>query len=224
MHYYLTGGGDFEVFEKIERRLAGGLVQNDKILVLPYACDPSEFEEISERVEETFPNADIEMFGDPALLQKENFTSAAAICIEGGNTFDLVSIVRRHNLATFLKGVDSGWIYADSAGAIILGATVQTAFLGDDADDDEARLQDYRGLDLLDSWTIHAHYEPEDDDSLQDLVYTMGTPLCALPEPAAVCFDGKGGLEVLNGPVHIFNVGGKVTLSEVKTHDLGGLW
>jgi peptidase E len=140
-------------------------------------------------------------------------TDSRGIYIEGGNTFDLITAVRSSNIETFFKAVDSNsdkLFYADSAGAIILGNSVKTAFLGDDADEDDRRLQDYRGLDLLHSWTVHAHYTTEDDDNVMNLVYDEGVPVLALFEETGVSISENKELVVLtDAAAAIFTAAGK---------------
>lgn len=134
-----------------------------------------------------------------------------AVFIEGGNTFKLIKEVRNSHLFEHLKEFikASKIIYADSAGAIVLGSDVHSAFLGDEADEDKAKLQDYRGLGLIGPWAIHCHYEPEDFEAMQDLLYANGFSFLALAEPVGIYLDngdmevfGEGTLEVLDFEGH----------------------
>jgi dipeptidase E len=223
MQFFLTGGGDFEHFRKVDHNFRELLQNGDKLQILPYASDPEDFEEIYERVEETYGRKlelEFSMEEDISNLTEEILTSARAIFIEGGNTFDLVTAMRKSNLETLFKAIQNQpnkIIYADSAGAIILGNTVKTAFFGDDADEDEERLQDYRGMDLLGSWSIHAHYTNEDDDTVMNLVYDEGNPVLALPEETGIHISEGKEVEVLTEtPLAIFTAAGKQQIESGK--------
>lgn len=228
MKFFLSGGGDFDNFKSLDRLFISLLNKNDQLLVIPYACDPADYEDIQARVDETY-NLDgsliIELFSDAKKIRSEFVHGSKAIFIEGGNTFDLITTVRSSNLETVLKSVeDSKIFYADSAGAILLGKDVSTAFFGDDADEDEKKLQDYRGLDLLDSWTVHAHYTPEDDDSVQNFVYESGTPVLALFEETGIYIDSGFTVKVISSkPLAIFTAAGKTLVEshqEINLKDL----
>src|SRR5690606_17848295 len=154
MEFFLTGGGDFEHFQAVDRAFLQHLKNGDKVQLLPYASDPEDYDEILERVEDTYGrhlDLSVAMQSNIADLSLPILQEAKAILIEGGNTFDLVTAVRQANLETHFKKIANAdkVIYADSAGAIILGQSVKTAFFGDDADSDDMRLQDYRGMSLM---------------------------------------------------------------------------
>ena len=227
MQFFFSGGGDFEFFASLDREFAQALGSNASIHLIPYASDPGDFEEIYARVLDTYggpKKVTVNYCKDPSQIDNATLGSASAVYIEGGNTFDLITTLREHNIETYLKSFakqQNRILFADSAGAIIAGRSVRTAFLGDDADDDEKRLQDYRGLDLLDSWTIHAHYAPEDDDAVMNFVYDEGTPVLALYEETGVYLSENFDLKVLTPkPAEVFTHAGKETFSSGKVRSL----
>lgn len=195
MPLYLTGGGDQEDFRNLDRLFLEHLPENSQILVIPLACEEDEYEDALDRAEECFESSkvkNIELCEDVDKLSYEDLLNFQAVFIEGGNTFKLIQAVRKSSFFDLLKKYlsDGNFIYADSAGAIVLGSNVQTAFLGDDGDEDENKLQDYRGLGLLGDWVVHCHYEPNDHDDMQDLMYDLGTPILALSEPCGIYING----------------------------------
>jgi len=220
MEFLLTGGGDFDHFRKVDSKFQELLNDNDKVQIIPYAVDPDDFDEIHERIEDTYKSKKGLTFAlesNISKLKQDDLLSARALFIEGGNTFDLITSIRDANIATYIKNFEKQndkIIYADSAGAIVLGNSVRTAFFGDDADEDERRLQDYRGLNLLDSWVVHAHYTQGDDDAVMNFVYDEGMPVLALPEETGIYISVGKEVEVLTrSPLVIFTAVGKQVIA-----------
>ena len=206
MALFLTGGGDqssFNKLDKLDKLFINSLPDNAKILLIPLACEIEEYNDVLERIEETFHHkkiTQIRMIKNSNELTKDIIEDFDAIIIDGGNTFKLIKELRDSSCFSLLKSFYSmgKHIYADSAGAIILGSDVQTAFLGDDGDEDQKRLQDYRGLDLIDGFAIHAHAtsdEFDEFDDLNDLLYDKGNPILALAEETGIHIN-DGELEV----------------------------
>ncbi|MAX67306.1 MAG: hypothetical protein CME66_10260 [Halobacteriovoraceae bacterium] len=194
---FLTGGGDQESFKKIDQVFLKNLKPDSQVALLAHACEDQQ--EALERIVYYFerpPISQIDLIKKPS----EEILNYDALMIEGGNTFELIQQMRESSFFNLIKKfIDLGKpIYADSAGAIILGRDVHTAFLGDDGDDDQLRLQDYRGLGVLGDWCLHAHSTEDDYEQLQDLLYDKGWPILALSEEASV-FINKDEVEVL-GP------------------------
>jgi peptidase E len=185
MAIYLTGGGDQETFIQLDKLFMEELPAGSTIGLFAQAAEDQQ--DALERIEYHF-NANnitsIELITNP----NSDLSKYQAIMIEGGNTFELISKIRDSHFFNSIKNFyKSGKpIYADSAGAIILGSDVHTAFLGDDSDEDEHALQDYRGLDILSPWCIHAHATAEDFEQVQDILYNIGSPVLALSEETGI--------------------------------------
>jgi dipeptidase E len=185
MPIYLTGGGDQENFNRLDKLFVEELPKGAKIGLFGQACVNSE--DALERIQDCFDDKKIsliELVDNPAA----DLDQYDALIIEGGNTFKLIRSVRDTQFFTSIQNFAKTGksIYADSAGAIILGSDVHTAFLGDDADEDEMSLQDYRGLDLLNSWCIHAHAVPDDFEDCEEILYQTGSPILALAEETGI--------------------------------------
>ena len=229
MPLYLTGGGEQEDFKGLDRLFLEKLPKGAGILLVPLAVDEDEYEDALLRVEECFGGSSkvdkIELCEDVNKYSFDDLKGFDAVFLEGGNTFQLIQAVRQtsffDNLEQFL--LDGGHIYADSAGAIVLGAHVRTAFLGEDADEDFEKLQDYRGLNLIEPYAVHCHHESSDQDSINDLMYETGTPILALAEPCGVFIEagklkvfGKAHLEIFTFTgMHKILVGSEVDLETV---------
>ncbi len=195
MPLFLLGGGEQEAFANLDRVFLDSLPAGSNLLVIPQACDPEDYEDILERIESCFGAAKIKaihLASNLDIIDANTLDQYAAIIIEGGNTFQLIQTVRQSSFFNLLKDfLASGKsIYADSAGAIILGEDVRTAFLGDEADEDLNKLQNYRGLSLLESWIIHCHYKLEEAESLSEMVFNLGLPILALSEETGLLVDG----------------------------------
>ncbi|MAZ48605.1 MAG: hypothetical protein CME65_08575 [Halobacteriovoraceae bacterium] len=214
MGIYLTGGGDQEYFKEIDRYFISQIPKPGKVLVVPFAAEDSEYQDVKERLEDVFLGnyiKEVGLLSKPRALTQQELDTYHAIYIEGGNTFKLIQAVRENSLFNSLldfSKLDKP-IYADSAGAILLGADTETAFLGDEPDSDEEKLQSYRGLDIIPPWSIHAHYESHEDDALTQLVYDKANPIIALPEEGGVLIEGDSIFSMGQSPVSLFTFSGK---------------
>jgi peptidase E len=211
MHFYLTGGGDQELFRSLDKRFLESLADSSRVAVLPHASE--DYEDTFERIKEDFRNKKVSSF-ELVTDADESLLDFDALMIEGGNTFELIKTMRESAFFDLIKAfaLTGKPIYADSAGAIMLGSDVQTAFLGDDADTDHQKLQDYRGLDLLSGWAVHAHATHEEYEDLNNLLYDKGNPIFALAEETGILIDG-GEYEVFGKePLEIFTFEGRKSL------------
>ncbi|MEX0799445.1 MAG: Type 1 glutamine amidotransferase-like domain-containing protein [Bacteriovoracaceae bacterium] len=214
MALFLTGGGDQENFEDIDERFSQALGANAKVLVIPFSNEEKEYFHVKQRVQECFPETAVFLCATAENLVFEKIKDYDALFFEGGNTFKLITEVRsRMNDIKRFYQQEGKHIYADSAGAIILGNNVKSAFLGEEADEDENKLQDYRGVGLIEPWSIHCHFEARDREDLEDLMYDLGSTILALSEECSIFLE-KGELENL-GPdeLEIFSFEGHKKLA-----------
>lgn len=185
MAIYLTGGGEQEEFYQMDKLFMQEMNPQSTIGLLAQATD--NHDEALERIEDCFQHKNIKEI----KLVREASTDLSrfdCLIIEGGNTFNLIRAIRETQLFNSVRDffLSGKTIYADSAGAIILGSDVKTAFLGDDGDEDELKLQDYRGLDLIAPFCIHAHATSDEFEELQDVLYQTGSPILALAEECGI--------------------------------------
>ena len=218
MGIFLTGGGDQEYFRELDQYFISQVPAPAKALIIPFAADKEDFDDIRERIEETFKGpylTEIDLLTTARALTDEELDEYSAIFIEGGNTFQLIQTTRESGLLNSLKKFSglNKQIYADSAGAILLGANIETAFLGDDPDEDFLQLQNYNGLDILNPWSIHAHYDPAEDEDLTQFVYDKANPIIAIPEEGGLLFEGGSLFSMGQVPISLFTFSGKEILS-----------
>lgn len=113
------------------------------------------------------------------------------VYIGGGNTYRLLSVLRRHDLLPALRRFveDGGAVYGGSAGAALLGADIGTiAHL----DEDISGGADTRGLGLVAGHGVFVHHGPQYLPVAQSWSRRSGRPGVALHERAgAVVKDGR---------------------------------
>ena len=185
MNIFLTGGGDQEEFKNLDKKFLDCLKPNSHLGLLAQAADNEN--DALDRVEYYFKGPKVKTI-DLIRDSKTDLSQYDALLIEGGNTFNLINAIRGNQFFSGIqKFAKSGKpIYADSAGAIVLGSDLHTAFLGDDADEDTLKLQDYRGLDIISPWCVHAHATSDEFEALEELLYQIHAPILALAEETGV--------------------------------------
>lgn len=211
----MTGGGDSQNYRELDSTFQRSLPKNARLLLIPIANDPDEYDDVYDRISDTFSSKNIEaidMKTDLTKLSRSEMLSYSAVYLDGGNTFALLEQIRQSSFTEDIKEFyqQGGFVYGDSAGAIIIGSHIGTAHLGEETDENIAHLQSFHGLALLDSWSIHCHYESSDDEFAQDFVYNTGSPLLAISEETGIMISSDGDLTVFGRrPLAAFTFTGK---------------
>lgn len=117
-----------------------------------------------------------------------------AVYIGGGITFNLLHEIKRTGFDYLLKRfvADEGIVYGGSAGAIILGNDITTAYFGRYPDVNRIGLRDLIGLNLLWGTSIVCHYTPKNDKKILNFVKKNGTNVVALVESNGLNVTEKG--------------------------------
>lgn len=183
----LSGGGDSEIVEPIDRFFAD-IVDKEKVIVyIPIAMEEYHFsyESCLQWFTETYSKygiRNIEMWTD--LRGKKLSNNHSAIFIGGGNTYKLLKAIKDSNFdkecISYLN--NRGIIYGGSAGAIIFGKTIDTA---KHADKNIVELNDTRGLNVLGNKDVWCHYTEVDDE----LIKVYNNELYILYEASGIAFD-----------------------------------
>ena len=227
----MTGGGDSEHYRELDKEFISRMSGSGELLVVPVANDPEDYDDVEERIEDEYGKgfSKIEMCTDLSKLNSDFLNSFAAIYIDGGNTFELMEQIRKSPFNQLVRGFheQGGTVYGDSAGAIVLGREVASAFWGQDADDNIAALQAFHAVSLLDNWSIHCHYEPDDDETAQDYVYNSGSPVLAISEKTGILIedDKETGKVFGHSPLVVFTFTGRKVIEpreEFKLSELLG--
>lgn len=197
MRLLLAGGGTSDDEAPVNRRFASWMGQGP-LLYLPIAL--ADDDPLLESCEvwirsilaphgisaiETWYANDLVTRPSPADLQR-----FGGIYIGGGNTYRLMSRLRRTGLATDLVEYAhrGGLILGGSAGAIILGRDIATAHLV--GDDDFFASEGTHGLALLVSHDVVPHYRTDLAAAVRNHVARRGHSVLALSERSGVAVDG----------------------------------
>lgn len=204
MVLFLGGGGDIEISEDIDREFFKNIVQNDKILYIPVACDFTTYEKcfewfyslVSKYVD--IPKTNISM-----LLEEDNIPDLSgykAIYIGGGNTYKLLDYVCKNDLEAKLKEYlnKDGIIFGGSAGAIIFGKTIETVI------EEKENYPDNKSLNFLNGYAIRCHYGESEDNLYKVLSRSLKSKVIAIPEDSGIIFDGKN-IKTIGKPIVFVN-------------------
>ncbi|GAA2387645.1 hypothetical protein GCM10010420_08400 [Streptomyces glaucosporus] len=116
------------------------------------------------------------------------FAGFRGVYIGGGNTYRLLSAVRRHGLEEPLRRfvADGGAVYGGSAGAALLGADIDTV---SHLDEDPYGTDDTGGLDVACGHGVFVHHEQRETPRVQDWARRNGRPVVALHERSGVIVE-----------------------------------
>ena len=186
---FLGGGGS----ECDEALLWNELFQSgQRILYLPFALPVSDYGRGRSWLRDSLAprgRFDLEMWTSAAGRAAPDLESYDVVFVGGGNTFDLVDHLRRHNFMSPLREYVStgGRLYGGSAGAVLLGADIAIA---ESADPNDAGVTNTAGLDLIAGLVVRPHYTQELDPELNLRAATTGETILAIPERSGVVVTG----------------------------------
>jgi len=214
MKLFLTGGGDSKHFREIDKFFVNKLGKNPSLFFIPLAGKKRSWKNALTRIQETFSTIEfdnIEACEDLHSLTWEKLKSFDAIYIDGGNTFQLMDMIRDTHFYELLHRFLNcgGVVNGDSAGAIVLGSHIETAHFGLHGDENKAGVISYQGLNLIGNWAVHCHYKKREDKEILKFVLEYGFPVIALHETSSVYVNNRT-LKVLGKrPIAIFTKKGK---------------
>ena len=209
---FLAGGGNREQSFLFDKVFVESLKGND-ILYIPVAMDKGElgYEACIDWLQQTLGNIssdflDISLWdGDNSLPDLKKY---AAVYIGGGNTYKLLHILTQwgaiDSLRLYYK--DGGIIYGGSAGAIVLGETIETVA-------EERKNQTWsstKGLDVVGGRSVRCHYVKELDTRLVETARHLQTDILAIPEDSGIKISQFKATVVGNGAVRYFLKDGSI--------------
>lgn len=204
---FLSGGGDAKQTEKIDKEFVRQINLGKPLLYIPIALKGAiSYESCFEWINRTLNPLGVQnivMWTDLSNKSIKDLDQFSAIYIGGGNTFSLLHDLRISKfdlvLREYLK--TNGVVYGGSAGAIIVGKDIKTASY---MDINNVNMQDYRGLDLTQGYSIWCHYQEKHNELIKNYVKKTENPIIALSEEVGVhIVDNK--LQVLsNHPIYLF--------------------
>lgn len=112
------------------------------------------------------------------------------VAIPGGNTFDLLHVLRSTGLLSLLRDHlrNGGRLYGGSAGAVLAGADIGIART---ADRNDAGITDTRGLDLLGGVDVLPHYSDHQRAPARAHSRANDRAVLCLPEASGVVVSGN---------------------------------
>lgn len=186
----LGGGGDEKVAFDSHKYFYESLGSQKKVLYIPVAMDPNEhswsscfnwfnlaFSEIG--------NISINMLTEFRGLSFDFLSQYEGVYVGGGNTFKLLNIFKSCDFDQLLiQYINNGGIYyGGSAGAIIMGKTIDTAT---DYDTNEVGLKDLNGLNLVDDYSIWPHYISDNKQIVTNWRKSNGKVICIGEDSALI--------------------------------------
>jgi len=206
MKIILGGGGDEKASYESHRTFYNNLQREKKVLYIPIAIlsekyTPKGCLEWFLNAFKDFPLTNVEMITDLNDPLTKNLEIYDGIYIGGGNTYKLLKEFRDTGfdtlLSEYLRG--GGTVYGGSAGAIVLGKSIETARY---ADTNNVKITNTTGLNLLKDYSVWCHYSELDNPNIQELL-KEGFKIIAIDEKSAIFFNGEEFLPINTG-VHIF--------------------
>lgn len=188
----LLGGGDSEDMrtgiQELARRLPSATAS--KLLFLPQAAEPSQFEEYAEWMKVCFQVHQVPI---GSFVYWENLAGKTyskdlrefdAMWIGGGNTFLLLDQIRKSGFEEPLREfLAAGKLVAgNSAGAIILGSDIRYAH-----DPNEVGMTNFAGFSCFADYTVWCHDTKQRyRDEILQYVKKSRRPAMAIPDKSSV--------------------------------------
>ena len=196
---FISGGGGSKESFLLDKLFLERVDQKRSILYIPIAMEidylgfESCYDWIIKTVSDIAENfIDIEMWTDLNSKSWDDIKDFGAIYIGGGNTFKLLNYLFDTGFILLLKKYISngGVVYGGSAGAIIMGKSVNTVEEENDRDYKQSK-----GLNLFSGASIICHYENIMDRKIINYAVENSEGVIALPE--------KTGLFLLNSEISV---------------------
>lgn len=166
MQIFLCGGGCGEQTAEAYTRLNAVIDHAKPCLYVPLAQASDSYDGCFEWVSGELSGIDvpgIEMIRSAPELNERNLNEYSFIFIGGGNTFKLLDELKECGALETLKKyiLGGGTVFGGSAGAIILGGSIELAGF---EDENEVGMTDFAGIDVLNGVSIFCHFGNEDEE------------------------------------------------------------
>lgn len=226
-HIILAGGGNAEQSKKLDDFFSSKL-SNKKMLFLPQAVSPElwEYEKSYEWIQKpkAFQNITIDMWKSLKDKSLVDLLEYDAIYIMGGNTFALLKKFREAGMLDLLREyIKCGkMVYGISAGAILMGESVQVAEIGPggEGDPNDVGVENMTGMRQLEGYTVYTHYDVNEDDLLREYVKRYNAKLICIPEESGVYVQEDSYTVIGEAPIVIMTESAKNEFNEGKYQSL----
>lgn len=189
---YLSGGGNEHQSSTLDKFFFDSIPEGGSFLYIPIAL----------RGHKLFPTANLwmnsilemhkrtdiqfETLNDSSNKKPGDLEKFDAIYIGGGNTWSLMKELKESGFSEALIWYsNSGYpVYGGSAGAIILGAKINTH-----DDKNEVGWGDNNGLNLLKNYSVACHFKDEDGERFKNWARENNLPIVCLFEETGLIID-----------------------------------
>jgi dipeptidase E len=191
---FLGGGGDAEQAKGIDDLYGETIGVGARVLYIPIAWTKSDqYDACLHWFRNAYARFDfeIEMLTDLNDVTIDYLHQFDSIYIGGGNTFALLKEIKATNFIKPLhEFINSGKaVYGGSAGALVLGKDIGTAFIGNLTDENIVQTTDFLGLNVANGYSIKAHYEDE-KEMVEKFSIVNDTAVLNIPETGGVYIEG----------------------------------
>jgi len=160
MKLFLCGGGSGEKTTKAMEEFSKYIDKNKPLLYVPLAMQSFRYSDCYEWIKREVSSIEItniDMVCSSEELSLKNLDDYCAIFIGGGNTYQLLRVLKRTNafnkIREFIQG--NGIVFGSSAGAIIFGKDIDSCKY---EDNNEINLEDTSGFNVLNGFSLLCHY------------------------------------------------------------------
>ena len=217
MKIFLNGGGDGIQTAEARKRFNEVIDHTKPLLYIPLAMESQMYDGCYEWITEEMQDVDlpaIEMVRSAEELTEKNLNDYCALFIGGGNTFKLLSDLKRSGAFEKIKKYieNDGVVFGGSAGAIIFGESLEACRLDDTND---VGLSDITGFDILNGVSLLCHYtnstpEKEAKSKVYLTELSKKMKIIALPEEDTLFINGSD-IEKTGGRPYYYFENGIVT-------------
>lgn len=219
MKAFICGGGCGEQTVEANRRLNEVIDHTKPILYIPLALPADTYDSCYEWVTGELAAVDvprIDMIRSGEELAAADLNGYSALFIGGGNTFRLLSELKDSGAFERIRAYleNDGVVFGSSAGAIILGQSID---LAEFEDENEVGLCDLEGFDVVGGVSFFCHYgsgtaehTAESDRYLEKL--SDGREIGVLPEEITLFLNGDRMEVIGEGDCHCVHNGKRRSL------------
>lgn len=219
MKVFICGGGSGEQTIRAVQRLNEVIRYDLPCLYIPLAMEANRYDSCYEWIRGELGSVDIpgiEMVRSAEELARKHLEDYSFLFIGGGNTFRLLSEIKRVHMFEPIREYlqNGGAAFGGSAGAIIFGEDLESCALDDDND---VGLKDTAGFDVLGGVSFLCHFTnriPEHDLRSEKYLLEISKhrKVYALPEEDTLFLNETELEEIGERPYFIFENGKKTEI------------
>lgn len=215
MKLFLCGGGSGKRVFLANKKFGEVIDHTKPLLYVPLAMNEERYPSCLEWITTEMSSigvTNIDMVTSKEELAEKNYSDYCAIFIGGGNTYKLLNDLKTSGSFEKIKNYlmkDDGVVFGGSAGAIIFGSNIDSSA---HMDENDVALKDVHGFDLVNGYSIGAHYTNKGDEFTEMatehfLQFSKTSKTIALPEEDTIFLDNNHFEIIGDRPYYIFENG-----------------